>query len=565
MSFRLAVLLVIALVLLPSCQLLPIDPAEEKESITGISLAEIRAQEESFLSQLDSLVKLQEMRSYERVVTRILGSEPLRLGPLGTAITDRYKASLTGQLALAKFYSFLGQDGEISHQSWVDQIKRHMAFDREGTRESPYRAMNIQDAMSYLITEDLVPIGYVYGRSQDHPLLVEIITQDQQGLQQRTIFEILSSRLLAMGFCAEQGSGCFANMLSHLAGDMDSGAATSLALIQAERINRRQAREADEDQQQKEALDRALNTLRSHLNPSNVLTNHTFATLLTWRAERTDNETYRARLLNEARAKYRVAISGGSVDSMLALGNLYLGGSYGEAEREKSIELLDQAVGLGNADAATTLGWVLANGVGNIEKDPVRGLSYLKKGKEIGTESHGLDYIRYLISPDSAQAVSKQDFEWLRNLAREDDPNAMLILAHIYAKGFYQKPNYSQASRWFKKIPGINPYDAEVVNQVAWILATTEVERLRDAEEAIEIMNTMMLGNQSARQEPMYLDTWAAAYAAIGRWREAISLQIEAVTRAEHNSRYTESPELQEMREHLEAFRQNKALFEEVP
>lgn len=513
--------------------------------------------QDEFLADLDSLIKLGEMHSYEQLVSRLLNSEPLRLGPLGTALLDRYEASLTGQLALARFYEYLEQETDTTHTVWVKRIRAHMSFERDGTRDKPFRALNINDARSFLQIDGLEPIGMVYGRTENYPLLVEVVSRDTSGKSINTVFEILSSELFIEGYCANQTQDCFPNTLSHLLSQNDNAAVVSLAVLTVQEAFGKSSKERIQ------ALDRAIAMLQPNLDPNNVLTSHSYASFLVQRADLSEDEQYRSRLLNDARSKYRAAVSAGYLDSMLALGRLYIRGAFGDTERPAGIELYESAIELGNADAATTLGWLYADGFANIPQDLQRSLELLKLGKEIGSVEHGLDYVRFLLREESPENLSRSDISWLRAQANDDVPAAMLILGQIYARGLYVGEKPTVAMYWYRKIPHVSPYNAELVNQVAWILATTEIRKLRDAPFALEIMNKMMIGNRNARRSPMYLDTWAAAYAATGQWREAISLQVEAVERAMQDESALQH--LDEMREHLEAFRREEALFEDVP
>ena len=65
-----------------------------------------------------------------------------------------------------------------------------------------------------------------------------------------------------------------------------------------------------------------------------------------------------------------------------------------------------------------------------------------------------------------------------------------------------------------------------------------------------------------ARSKPEYLDTWAAAYAANGDFRRAISLQEEAVALASQDE-YAGVRDVLE--EHLEAFQKGETITETAP
>jgi tetratricopeptide (TPR) repeat protein len=72
-------------------------------------------------------------------------------------------------------------------------------------------------------------------------------------------------------------------------------------------------------------------------------------------------------------------------------------------------------------------------------------------------------------------------------------------------------------------------------NNLAWILATSPDPRARNPEESIHIMGRLL--RKAERPEPAYLDTLAAAYAAAGRFPDAIdtAARAEKLAREEQN------------------------------
>ena len=91
-----------------------------------------------------------------------------------------------------------------------------------------------------------------------------------------------------------------------------------------------------------------------------------------------------------------------------------------------------------------------------------------------------------------------------------------------------------------------------VVNNLAWLLATTHVQALRDPEEAIA------LSKSAAEGDPEHADyraTLAAAYAAAGQFPRAIATQREAIQLLDENG----DPELKaSFRRQLARFRAEK-------
>ncbi len=63
-------------------------------------------------------------------------------------------------------------------------------------------------------------------------------------------------------------------------------------------------------------------------------------------------------------------------------------------------------------------------------------------------------------------------------------------------------------------------------NSLAWILATSPFEDLRDGAMAIRLVNQALAKKPN---ESIYIDTLAAAYAEVGRWEDAVATQERAL------------------------------------
>jgi tetratricopeptide (TPR) repeat protein len=78
--------------------------------------------------------------------------------------------------------------------------------------------------------------------------------------------------------------------------------------------------------------------------------------------------------------------------------------------------------------------------------------------------------------------------------------------------------------------------DAEVYNILAWLLATSTQDALRNAQRAKELALTAC--ELTRYQEPNYVDTLAAAYAEAGEFDEALRLQQKALEVPEFEKRF---------------------------
>jgi len=94
-----------------------------------------------------------------------------------------------------------------------------------------------------------------------------------------------------------------------------------------------------------------------------------------------------------------------------------------------------------------------------------------------------------------------------------------------------QVGDFARAVHHGREALHLDPALDSAANNLAWILATSPDPHVRDAEEAIGVMENLLRGAE--RPQPAYLDTLAAAYAAAGRFPDA----IETAARAEKAAR----------------------------
>jgi len=136
------------------------------------------------------------------------------------------------------------------------------------------------------------------------------------------------------------------------------------------------------------------------------------------------------------------------------------------------------------------------------------------------------------------------------------------MLGNLHARGVATERNLRVAQRWYRDAVKAGTDNAQIVNEVAWTLAVSDLKRLRRGRFANRIMTRMMESNEQARAQPEYLDTWAATYAATGNFREAVRLQEMAVQAAIQADR---DDVLDILRRHLDLFLNGKPVMEMVP
>ena len=171
--------------------------------------------------------------------------------------------------------------------------------------------------------------------------------------------------------------------------------------------------------------------------------------------------------------------------------------------------------------------------------------------------------MRFLLAQDNTHEFDPQARAWLVEEAKAGEPEAMLLLGNLYAKGVGVSQSYRQALTWFKSAVTTSPDDVNIVNEVAWTLAVTHLEPLRKPSYALEIMDRAMSADEAARKNPAYLDTWAAAYAANGNFTRAVDIAAAGGRRGYANRK---SPKWSTvLQEHLDAFQRGETVIDPVP
>ena len=501
----------------------------------------VQQRQNEFLALPDALVRLKDMRTYAEEVAVLYGTESLRLGPLGSALIAKYDASLNGHLVLQKFYKTLDEDAAALHAMWVDRIKNYATYGRSGSLAKPFRALTIEDAHAFILERDESVIGSMYGENEEYPLVAYVLAQKNTGEVEKVYFEIKSFERWRE-LSSDPGNAQPVDVIRELAQLQDNSAQVAYGIYLLEN--------ADTNPEQHDRIvATGRNWLRTASNAPNALPPYFLAN---YEVARRDSGISWDRV----KARYERAIQLGYTDAAVSLGRLYLQGVFSAPGRRTGLELLESAAEKNNVDAASALGALLMG------QAPADAIEYLRQAAEFGEAGHRLAYVRVLVHSPHRQQLSATAFDWIAQLAEDKNQDAMVLLATIHAKGLYdEQVRIRQARRWYRRSVEVEPTDGQNVNEVAWVLATTHLKRLRNPTLATKYMDNLMSNNTQARSNPEFIDTWAAAYAAAGDFQRAIELQEEAVALADETP--SEIKQLLEL--HLRNYRDRKALTEQVP
>ena len=508
---------------------------------------------QAFLASDNLPERLRRLDELESQVLHLAEHEPLKLGAIGTAILDLHESSLAGHYALARFYQHVdSEEAAALHSAWVGVIKADMTKRAAGARVDPYFAMTRMEAQMFVVSESMTPVGSIYQSSENHPFALLVVARPAAGPLQSFHFSLEGAyRGMREELRQEIGDAARspATLLGLLArsGDTAAQAAIGALLI---------ARDQNEE---------AIGWLRAASRTGNVLANTMLARIFWQQSIQAETDEMRQAALDGVMENYLHAIALGSSDAMYALGGLYLSGAFGEDNRASGIPLLRQAGALDHSDALLYLAHL--HGAGEmVESDPAKAEAYFIRSASLNNAAARLSYARYLMvqgREGRPLAGDERAIGWLKELAEQQaDPEAMLLLGNLHARGLAARQNIRAAYRWYRDAAETAPNDASIVNEVAWTLTVSDLDRLRRVRYANRIMTAMMEVDPEARAQPEYLDTWAATFAATGDFGEAVRLQQLALKQAVDAERHDVLDILQE---HLNLFMAGKPVIEQAP
>ncbi len=501
----------------------------------------------AFLTAPDFDTRMEKLASLEQQALDQLVDEPLRLGGTGSAILDVYFGSLAGHMALAAFYDHLGEaDAAASHRRWIERIRAAIEDGADGSREHPYVVVSAPEALAYLRSQDITPVGSMYHSTETVAFMLIVAGRRPEHALEMTHFDLSNAfaaveRSIADGDTEPLTPGTLIGSLAHRD---DSAAQASIgAYLTAQR-----------------QYDDAINWLRAATRSGNVLANLMLARIYqvqSQEAEEGDRETLQELALEQ----YLHAIALGSDEAMFGLANLYIDGVYGEDNVESGVALLKQAAALGNFDALLWLGHFHSDGT-HVEQSDDLAAENFRRGAEAGDRRARLSYARFLLNRVDTRPFDPKARQWLIEEADADDPESMILLGNLSARGVGVSQSFRKALAYFRSAVDSSPDDANIVNEVAWTLTVSHFDKLRRPRYALEQMERIMDEDAEARRNPAYLDTWAAAHAANGNFARAVVVQREAIAEAESQS---QDDVIDVLREHLDKFEQREVIIDPVP
>jgi len=527
-------------------QLPPEDYAElAKQASLGneVSATELKA---AFLQSDDFAERLAKLAPLERQVLQLMEDQPLKLGAIGSTILDTFYGSITGHMAMRTYYQYLeADDAALLHDKWITSIQASIELTGTGESDHPYAVLSSVEADAYLKLNQLSTAGSIYVTKAEQSLMLLLISTDSDKRHKSVYFDLGTAYQTMRGEIEQQLKGknfepiYLVNKLAQ-GGDSAAQALIGAILVRDERF---------ED---------AIRWLNLSTRSGNVLSTLMLARIFQVQARSLDGEL-RDEALEVALDHYLRAIAQGSDEAMYVLGQLYLSGMYGEDNQTSGLALLFQSADLENTSAMLALGFYYLNKDSD-DYDLDKSESYFYAAAEQNHDGAQIQLARFLIF--EKRPFSKNALRWIRELSKQDHPEALILLGNLYARGGEVKQNIKRAFRSYQDAVKVAPNNAAIVNEVAWTLAVTELEALKKPDYAFEIMNHVMVKDSNAMQNAAYLDTFAAICAARGNFKRAIELQILAIQFAEEGKQMNE---LGVLKEHLDDFKNDRVIIDAVP
>jgi TPR repeat protein len=224
----------------------------------------------------------------------------------------------------------------------------------------------------------------------------------------------------------------------------------------------------------------------------------------------------------------------GDVKSQVQIGLAYLTGDGVHKDDAEAIKWLRKAADQDNPVAERYLAEMYFKGRG-VTADNAEAAKWLRMAAEQGDaqSQHNLAvlYTEGLGVPRNV----KEAANWMRKSAEQGLAAGEVGMGAIYENGAGVPPDPVEAVKWYRL--AVQQNDANAMNNLAFLLATSKNPHVRDPQEAVSLATKAV----ATTNNPDFLDTLAAAYFSNGQTDKAIEAEQKALTMNPGNDSYKES------------------------
>ena len=221
---------------------------------------------------------------------------------------------------------------------------------------------------------------------------------------------------------------------------------------------------------------------------------------------------------------YQRAFAAGEANAFVALAYMYSKGEFELSEvaaNQRSFSLLKQAMEAGAESAYARLAYAHLSGIGTVVNYD-KAFELYMAGVELG-QVQSFAGIAHMFEAGLGRSVDLQQAEsWYMRGIEAGDEYAHSALAYMLL-GINED---DRALQWLSRATQFG--GAQSHNDLAWLLATSKIDELRNGELSLQhALKAVGLDASAA-----YLDTLAAAYAESGLFEDALAAQKQAIAAA---------------------------------
>ncbi|MCX2983315.1 sel1 repeat family protein [Halieaceae bacterium IMCC14734] len=250
--------------------------------------------------------------------------------------------------------------------------------------------------------------------------------------------------------------------------------------------------------------------------------------------------------IKRATGYYEAAADQGIALGLVRLAMAYISGHQVAKDVSRAALYMSRAAEMGDPEAQRALGSMYMEGTG-VPKNTARGFQWLEKaadqGESVAQFSLGVMYEQgTFVAQDYGTAL-----DWYNKSAAKDYPRAWNNLGHLVEKGHRTKQDYAKAIQLYQlaAAEGVGIAHGNLARVLATVVGYKDPDKATmHAREAIKL-------NDKAYNHELL----AAAYAANGRFSDAIVEQATAIAKAEGESRPSPNRDLR-----LSIYRRGKEL-----